>query len=435
MKFYGRTSELEQLAKWDAVAGQNAQMTVIVGRRRIGKTTLVKKAFGSTLLYFFVSKKSESLLCSEFIDTIEQALGVDIPGEFSRFKDVFKYLMQLSQQRHITVAIDEFQEFLSINRSVYSEMQDLWDSYRASSKMHLIVCGSRYSLMKRIFEDSREPLFQRASHRIVLRPLDVDVLKSILAEGNPSFSNADLLALFATTGGTPRYLELLAEAGAFTKDAILDMMVEKESFFLSEGKNILVEEFSREYATYFSILTLIASSKTSRSEIEGELEQSVGPQLEKLEKEFDLIRRVRPILSKPNTRRIKYEIEDIFLTFWFRFIYKNQSAIEIGNLAYVRQVIDRDYSTYAGAILERYFKEKLALSKRYSAIGSWWNNSGSDEIDIVALNDAEKTALFAEVKLQQKRLRTGSLSYKAEPLLKQLDEYAIKYVGLSIQDL
>jgi AAA+ ATPase superfamily predicted ATPase len=435
MRFYGREKELAHLAGWDEQARTAAQMTVVVGRRRVGKTTLVKHAFGKGLLYFFVSKKSEPLLCAEFIGIIQQTLEVDIPGDFDSFSEVFKYLLQLSKTRHITLVIDEFQEFMNINKAIYSEMQNLWDSAKDESRIHLILCGSLYSLMEKIFEDSREPLFQRADHRIVLKPLSTAVLKGILQENSSNPTNDDLLALYATTGGIPRYLELLINAQALTKEAILSAMVAEESFFLAEGKNILVEEFSREYATYFSILALIASSKTSRSAIEGELERSVGPQLEKLEKEFGIIRRRAPILAKPNTRQIVYEIEDNFLAFWFRFIYRNQSAIEIGNLDYVHRIIERDYPSFVGRMLERYFREQLAQSKSYSRIGSWWDNKGENELDIVALNEDEKRASIFEVKLNPKRLRTGSLPHKAHRLLEQLSGYEVEYGGLTIEDM
>jgi AAA+ ATPase superfamily predicted ATPase len=435
MRFYGREEELSDLAAWDERSRSSAQMTVVVGRRRVGKTTMVKRAFGDESLYLFVSKKSEPLLCAEFIGMIQQALGVDVPGRFDSFREVFKYLLQLSKTRHITLIIDEFQEFMTINRAIYSEMQDLWDSNKAESRIHLILCGSLYSLMKKIFEDSREPLFQRADHRIVLKPLSVDILRTILRDNLATATNDDLLALHAVTGGTPRYLELLVDAQALTKETILDAMVAKDSFFLSEGKNILIEEFSREYTTYFSILSLIAASKSARSAIEGELERSVGPQLEKLENEFNIIRRVSPILAKPNTRQIVYEIEDNFLAFWFRFIYRNQSAIEIGNLDYVRRIIARDYQTFAGRALERYFKEQLALSKRYSRIGSWWDNKGENEIDIVALNEDEGYASLFEVKLSPKRLRIGDLPYKAAKLLGSLKGYEVEYRGLTIEDM
>ena len=226
--------------------------------------------------------------------------------------------------------------------------------------------------MKRIFENAREPLFQRANHRIVLRPFNVEIIKNILSDHYKEYSNDDLLAFYMITGGVARYIELMIEARAFTKEALLDMVFSENSYFLDEGRNVLIEEFGKDYTTYFSILSLLASSKTSRPEIEGELGMSVGPQIKNLETDFNLIKRVIPIFAKPQTRQIKYYIDDNFLNFWFRFIYKYRSVIEIGNFDYLKDIIRRDYTVYVGRVLEKYFREKLILSKRYSAIlGKW----------------------------------------------------------------
>lgn len=103
------------------------------------------------------------------------------------------------------------------------------------------------------------------------------------------------------------------------------------SLFIEEGKNLLIEEFGKDYGIYFSILSLIASGKTSRPAIESILETTVGGYLDRLENDFGLIKKIRPVLAKPNSRMVKYSVEDNFLNFWFRFIFKHRSAIEIGN--------------------------------------------------------------------------------------------------------
>ena len=210
MKFYDREKEIAQLRQWEELSLEYAQMTVVVGRRRIGKTTLIKKAMeGRMTLYFFVAKKNETLLCEEFVELIRVVLNVKIVGQLTDFKSIFEYLMQLSTERHFTLIIDEFQEFFNINSSVYSDMQNIWDEYKEKSKLNLIVCGSVYSLMKRIFENAREPLFQRANHRIVLRPFNVEIIKNILSDHYKEYSNDDLLAFYMITGGVARYIELM----------------------------------------------------------------------------------------------------------------------------------------------------------------------------------------------------------------------------------
>ena len=174
MKFYDRENELSLLAETRELSEHSARMTVIVGRRRVGKTSLAKKAFeGKPFLYFFVARKTESLLCQEFTEEIELGLKRRVPGEFRTFVKLFESLLIMSQSEPFTLIIDEFQEFYQINDSVYSEMQNLWDRYKSTSKMNLILSGSVYSLMKKIFENAKEPLFGRANERIHLQPISL----------------------------------------------------------------------------------------------------------------------------------------------------------------------------------------------------------------------------------------------------------------------
>ena len=438
MKFYNREKELEFLASIRERSAAEAQMTVVVGRRRIGKTSLLKKAVANedTALYLFVTRKSEVLICEEFKEEIERKLQVKLFGSFTQFKDLFQYLMDLSATRNFSLIIDEFQEFYTVNPSVYSEMQNIWDSYKDRSRINLIVCGSIYSLMKNIFENSKEPLFARVTERIHLKTFYVDTLKEILADNYPKYKPEDLLAFYVFTGGVAKYVELLISKKAFTLEKMLDEVFRENSLFIDEGRNVLIEEFGKDYATYFSILSLIASSKTSRSEIESILEISIGGYLERLENDFNLIRKVRPMFSKPGGRNIKYEIVDNFLNFWFRFIYKYQSAVEIGNFGYLRSIVERDYPTYSGKILERYFTEKLVNLHRYSAIGTWWEKGNQNELDIVAVDELNQTVLFAEVKRKKENISVPVLREKAKNLLHtQLNEYAAEYLGFSMEDM
>ena len=147
MKFYNREKELTFLKSIKERSETEAQMTVVVGRRRIGKTSLLKKAVENedTALYLFVTRKNEVLICEEFKEEIERKLQVKLFGSFIQFKDLFQYLMDLSATRIFTLIIDEFQEFYNVNPSVYSEMQNIWDSYKERSRINLIICGSIYS--------------------------------------------------------------------------------------------------------------------------------------------------------------------------------------------------------------------------------------------------------------------------------------------------
>ncbi len=436
MKFYDRENELALLAGIQKKSLLAAQMTFVVGRRRIGKTSLlIKSSENERCVYLFVARKNEALLCNEFVDEIKQQLKVEVFGDFKTFNTLFAYLMELSKTLHFTLIIDEFQEFISINPNIYSDMQHSWDSRKSESKINLILCGSIYALMKKIFENAKEPLFGRATNRIHLKAFNITTLKKILTDHYPTFTKEDLLTFYLTTGGVAKYVELLTDSGSFTYDSILHEIFSEHSLFLDEGKNVLIDEFGKEYANYFSILSLIATSKTSRVEIESVLGMNIGGFLDRLENDFGLITKIRPMFAKPGSRSIKYQIHDNFLNFWFRFIYKYRGAIEIGNLTYVTEIVKRDYTMYSGRILEKYFVEKMILEGNYSQIGSWWEKSNQNEIDIVAINENDKKIVFAEVKRQAMNINQAVLVGKANTLAMQFKDYSIEYQYLSMDDM
>jgi len=434
MKFYNREKELENLREIEHSSKESSKMTVIVGRRRIGKTKLIQEAYKEKV-YLFVSKKNEVLLCEEFISIIQKALDVKLFGQITKFIDLFEYLMELAKTKSFTLVIDEFQEFLQINDSIYSDMQNIWDSYKEITKINLILSGSIYSLMKKIFEDKKEPLFGHANNKIHLKPFTVKTIKEIMQENYPAYTNDDLLCFYILTGGVAKYVEILVDKRAYTLEQQLNLVFDEHSLFLEEGKNLLVEEFGKEYTTYFSILSLIASSKTARVEIEGILGKNVGGYLDRLENEYTIIKKVKPIFAKEGSRTVKYEIIDNFFNFWFRFIYKYKSAIEIENYVYVKDIVNRDYTTYSGRFLEKYFIEQLKLSNNYSDIGTYWERGNENEIDIVGVNSESKTMLIAEVKRRAEKIDMNKLQKKSIKLLAKYEKYEVQYLGYSLDDM
>ncbi len=177
MRFYNREKEIDQLQEIQKRSLENAQMTVVTGRRRIGKTQLLLKATeGQPTLYFFVARKAESYLCQDFSQEIKDKLAVPILGEISSFGKLFQFLMELSKQRPFNLIIDEFQEFFTIAPAVYSDIQHYWDINKGQSKMNLLLSGSVHSLMHKIFQNSKEPLFGRATALLKVRPFETSVL-------------------------------------------------------------------------------------------------------------------------------------------------------------------------------------------------------------------------------------------------------------------
>ncbi|HQW57417.1 MAG TPA: DUF234 domain-containing protein [Gammaproteobacteria bacterium] len=213
-----------------------------------------------------------------------------------------------------------------------------------------------------------------------------------------------------------------------------NVILQKNSPFLNEGKNLLIEEFGRDYLTYFTILELISLGKTSRTEMESLLGKDIGGYLQRLESDYAIVTRHRPIHAKPNTKNQKFKITDNFLNFWFRFIYRHQTAIEIDNFSYIKKIIKRDYSTYCGPILERFFQNLLAETRQFNRIGSYWEKGNQNEINIVAINDMEKKILIGETKLNKSKISLKTLRVRAEPLLKEFPNYTPTFLPLSIED-
>ena len=440
MRFYDRTNELAELQRINKLSfNDHSRLTVVTGRRRIGKTSLIMRSIeDSPTVYLFVGRKNEATLCAEFIPVIAQSLETFVPNEIRTFRSLFQYLMELSVSRAFNLVIDEFQEFYNINESVYSDMQNLWDQYRRKSRMNLIVSGSIYSLMQKIFQNSKEPLFGRADNIIKLSAFSLTTLKEIIYDHRPDYSNDDLLALYAFTGGVPKYVELFCDNGALSVDEMINFMIRENSPFTDEGKNLLVEEFGKNYATYFSILGAISGGINTQPEIETALgNKSIGGQIKRLIEDYNIIVRKRPILAKEGSQTVRYEIQDNFIRFWFNYFDRHRSLIEIKNFVGLQAIIKADYPTYSGKMLEEYFKQKFAESFQYRAIGSWWDTrNGQDEIDIVALKLEKRQAVVAEVKRQKKNFKPELLAAKVEHLKRKLlPKYQIEMICLSLESM
>lgn len=435
MKFYDRKNELKNLQTVFNQSKNAAKMTVITGRRRVGKTSLSLEFTKNTnFVYFFVSKKSEYLLCQEYLAELKKVFDIPVIGEIRKFKDVFALIIEISKKNHFTLIIDEFQEFKNINPSVYSEIQHLWDLNKDRCKLNLIIIGSIYSLINKIFQNSKEPLFGRADRMLYLKPFSIKTINKILCDQNKK-STATLFDYYVITSGMPKYIDIAITNSVFSLNSFLNFILQENSPFLYEGKNLLIEEFGKEYTTYFSILELISIGKTSRPEIESLLEQHIGGYLERLEKDYSIITKQKPINAKPKSRLQKYKITDNFLNFWFRFIYRNRSAIETNNFKYVKNIIKRDYIIYCGNILEKFYHQLMAESGKYNRIGYYWEKGNINEIDLIAMNDLKKEMIIAEVKLNKSKINMNILKHKADKIVDIYSDYKIDFLALSLEDI
>ena len=410
-------------------------MTVITGRRRIGKTTLIKKACeGYAMIYFFVGRKSESLLCAELVEEIKAKLGLDI-GDFNSFPRLLQVIMEISKNRHLVLVLDEFQNFKFVNASIFSDMQNIWDKQKEGARMHLVLCGSVQTMMEKIFDDKREPLYGRANNRIALRPFTTSVLIEILRDHNKNFTPDDLLTLYITTGGVAKYVEEMIDHNAVDKESMIREYFCVSSYFLPEGKDMLNDEFGRDSINYCSILSAIASGHNERGVIKSFTDIEPVGFLDRLEKNYNLIYRYRPYGSSDKSQNVHYGITDMFLCFWFRFAHKYNSAIEMGTMEYVIGKVLADYETYSGRMLEMYFRQRYGETGRYNIVTNYWDSKGENEIDLIAVDENEREMIFAEIKRNPHRISISELETKAKNLVAKKRVYKVRYIGLSLDDM
>lgn len=416
MKFYNRKNELENLREIKKLSGKQAQMTVIIGRRRVGKTELIRYFLQNeqNSFYFFVERKKSLPLLEEFTEILKQKYPL-LAGQFRNWDDFFKFLFEISAKKQISIIFDEFQNFKFVDPSIFSILQKHWDLNCKQSKLNLTLVGSVITLMEKIFRGSKEPLFGRVSHKIYLEPFEPPIVKNLLADCGKKDSK-NLLDFYTVFGGIPKYYAELENKSQFKENDFFkilnNMFFGGDGILKEEGYDLLSQEFGKNYQTYFSILQIIASGSTRASEIAdkaGIPVTAIARYLDTLSEKYKFIKKKNPVFSE-RSKNSRYYLNDRFLIFWFRYIFRFKSLIEIGKSGQIIDFIKKDIGNLQGFvfediarsyILDEDKKGKFAFS--IEGIGNFWDKTGN-EIDLIAFSESEKKIVFLECKLSPKRI-------------------------------
>ena len=440
MDFYGREEELAELARIRELSFENARFTVVTGRRRVGKTELLERGYGdgrTPYLHFLVTRRSERDLCTTFQEEAERVLKRPFLGRADRFGPLFAAILEFAAETPFTLVVDEFQELDRIDPGIFGEIQDAWDRLHGRAKVNLVACGSVNRMMTKIFFDDSQPLYGRNTGRIDVGPFPTAVLKRILADRNPRFTGRDLLALWTLTGGVARYVELFMDSGATTRKAMLDEAFGSSSAYIDEGRVVLSDEFGKEGGVYFSILSAIASGRSSYADVRNAVGEEIGGHLTKLERVYGFVSKARPFRGDA-ARDFHYRIDDAFFRFWFRFVHKYMHLVEQKQRGVLRQIVERDFDAFAGTALERWFRTKFLEEGRYTRIGGWWDRKGENEIDLVCENETDGTLDFREVKTDARRIDLQALGLKVAAFFRKnpdLRRERFGVGGLSLDDM
>ncbi|MBN1223770.1 MAG: ATP-binding protein [Candidatus Aminicenantes bacterium] len=402
MAFIDRERELGALEKfWK---GKEAQLIVIYGKRRIGKTELIKQFIkGKPHVYYLAQRINER----ENLRLLGEAVGDYYKDDilksagFREWRWFFEYAQKHIRKRTIIV-FDEFPYLADANKGISSIFQAGWDEHLKNIPVFLILCGSSIGMMENEVLSQKAPLFGRRTGQIFLQPFSfADACKFY-----PGLSFERCLELFSVAGGNPSYLKRFDPKISLDRN-IHENILRPETFLYDEVEFILREEL-REPRNYFAILKAVALGKHKFGEIVNETglaKSNLHKYLFILE-DLRLIQKEIPVTEKNplKSRKGIYKLQDQFIRFWFRYVLPNKRNIEEGTSDYVLKKIKDDFYTVVADNFETVcrdiidgHKDKLFL---FEKIGRWWHKN--EEIDLIAVNDEEKKILFGEAKWSKK---------------------------------
>lgn len=443
--FYNREKEREALKNIYNASKENARFTYITGPRRVGKTTLVEDIYRDqdNYFYLFVSRKTEYSLCKEFYNILKSKIKLIQP--FADIESMLEFIFEYSKREHITVVFDEFQNFDYVNPAVFSILQKIWDKNKNTSKINLITIGSLYSSMEKIFSSKHEPLYGRTTGKIEIKPFKPKVIYKILSDYNVTTFDK-VLNFYSLFNGVPKYYEFLYLEKLFSKNigsVFQRLFLNIDSRLRTEGRDLLVEEFGPDYQRYFTILEAIAMNNNITnnkiSSYTGINSNDLSTYLSRLNNTFNVITRVLPVIGGEN-RKGRYAIKDNLLKVWFRYLFSHQSFLESGDEETILEIFNKDFSTLKGKSFENLVIDIIRTNIDkfyYTELGNFWDKNV--EIDILALNKREKTALIGECKLKYKSFDLEVYRKKVEYILeKYLKGYKVEkvlFVSEEIRDL
>lgn len=431
MKFISRQAEINQInSTFDNIEKVGLQTTAIVGSEGLGKTTLALEATKEhNTCYLKVSKKAESLLCKEFMTILEDTYNIPIISNINNLDDFFSFLLAISRKRKISVIFDEFHILEEMHNGILRKAAKEWKNFQVEAKIHLLLISSD----NKKFNSITKTKFKKIDSIIYLKPFRIPEIKKLL-ETTKDYSDRNLLSYYLITGGMPKYISILMDNKIFKSEDILPFALYKNSPFIHEGLNRLIKVFGRNYGIYFSILQLAATGTNRRSDIENLLGKNIGGYLKRLETDYGLIKKKNPVNAKENSRRQRIFINDNFLNFWFRYIYKNSSALESGDYQYL-QAIQRDFQQYKEANLKEIFRELLEDAGNYTKVGFFWEKSDKKYSEIIAINDKKRILHIYTVKMKKTQLSDKQLEKRSEAVLKYYQGYNFQIKTLTMEDL
>jgi uncharacterized protein len=359
MRFYDREAELQALE--NACSSKGAEMIVVSGRRRIGKSRLIDE--------FLKNKQHAKVLIvpkeeKQVADDFATALAEGYKPSFNNVEEALEYFFNNFKKRILYV--DEFPNLVDVNASIPYVFQRVWEKYKDKALKTLIFSGSYVSMMDKIFTRQKAPLFNRAGYQLVLRPLPLSVVWKM--QEDLGVKATEKISNYCILGGVPFYYELLTGRG--TEEVVNNLFFDVAAPLKEEGQNILRQEFGSSYRKYFSIIEAIGAGVVSGSEIANRLgvsQTTLSKYIISLQRDFQLVERIVPFGQ--NSQRSKkgvYSIKDNTIAFWFNCVYGKLTPPSEETL---NEFISRRFELFCKDFLMEYLKVKGESVVR---TGRWW---------------------------------------------------------------
>lgn len=420
--FIGRERELASLNEFYSRDGIG--MTVIYGRRRIGKSTLITEFVKDKKTIFYTATKVGKNRNLELFS--KQVIDLFMPGmeniSFQTTEAVFDYINKNIGDDKIVLVIDELPYWIEKDEVLLSILQKYIDTVWSDKNLKIILCGSSLSFMEKKVLSEKSPLFGRRDSQMKLEAFDyLDAAKFV-----PDYSNEDKAICYGITGGVAKYLSLI-DPGKSLDDNIIRLFFKTDGYLYDETRNLLTQEFS-DTTIANNIIEQIASGENSVNNIAGkvgEKEQTVLYSLDKLIN-VGLVEKKKCITEEKNKKKTQYVLKDYMFKFWYEFIPKATSVIEMGQgEIYYQKIVKPVLHSFMGYVFEemcRYYTLKHGIAGEYdcfiTSVGTWWGTENisaekgekryqSADIDIVALSEIDKKAVIGECKFKNEKIDKG----------------------------
>ncbi len=431
-KFYDRFNELDLLKeKFDNL--KKGEFGVLYGRRRVGKTELLRRFANKTRckrLVLTITFQSRAELKRALSRKIEECFKEVV--KINDWEDFFEYIIEKTKDEKFLLIFDEFQELDKFAKDFIRSLQKYWDDKLRVSKVMLIISGSSMSMMHRLALEEKGPLYGRKTFTIPLKQFKYIDFREMFKE----LSEEEKIKLFSVFGGTPKYLTDFKESGLDLIESLKSLVLSDKGALYNEPINALKFELKNP-ERYISILRAISKGKKELKEISDylELEQyQLTPYLRNLSELLDIISQSNPLYGKMKMKR--YEIKDNFFKFWYRFVYPFQEQIQAGITEPSIKRIYKEMDDFVGRIFEdiatEFFifmrgKKIKGMSIDFLEYGKWWE--AGEDIDLVLKNKG--ATIFVEVKFQTKKMNSRNFEELKEKSLKTSAKGTFKYILIS----